>query len=269
MAAKSVVDFTRWTDKELAKIERDAYEVLRAKAKGRKQVKVELPEEVKKYARNVAAYRKRTGKWRLSKEEKRALHEFTPAQVQKRFSDGFERRYKNRQRGFEKKYGKNYAEKYGGREDIEAIKNRLLEFVGPARAAYVLGIEKDEPETPQEPEWQMFSDVKLKPANWSDFPAEFRNSNIWPHDGDSFIYNNVDKFFPEPVDIEALSRSANGGYDHEPRDFWEDIFPAVAGDILYDPGESGEDFFVYESEWNNVDRLADDYITSRRYIPKR
>lgn len=268
MAAKSVVDFTRWTDKELAKIERDAYEVLRAKAKGRKPVKVELPEEVKKYARNVAAYRKRTGKWRLSKEEKRALHEFTPAQVQKRFSKGFERRYKNRQRGFEKKYGKNYAEKYGGREDIEAIKNRLLEFVGPARAAYVLGIEKD---VPEEPEWEEFSEVKMPHPSWDQYPSDFRNPAVWRHDEGSFLYVNQEFFWDDgdDSDLDGLLEDGDNGYDHSLRDFWEDIFPAVAGDILYDPGNSGEDFFVYENEWNNVERLADDYVTSRRYIPKR
>lgn len=262
--AKNIESFIPKPEDEVKRIQNRAYRLLR----GSEIKDKEARREAKKYARRVELYRKRSGKHNLSKQEKDALIYFTPAEVYNYEKDKEigERRANKRSRDFEKVYGGNYSEKYGGDARIKEITARMFKYLTAKQVADILQIEKD---VPEEPEWQVFSDVKFKPVNWSDFPAEFRNSNIWPHDGDSFLYNNNDKFWPEPADIEALSRSANGGYDHEPRDFWEDIFPAVAGDILYDPGESGEDFFVYENEWNNVERLADDYVTSRKYIPKR
>lgn len=264
--AKNIEAFIPKPEDEVKRIQNRAYRLLR----GSEIKDKEARREAKKYARRVKLYRKRSGKYNLSKQEKDALIYFTPAEVYNYEKDKEigDRRANKRSRDFEKVYGGNYSKKYGGDARIKEITARMFKYLTAKQVADILQIEKD---VPEEPEWEEFAEVKMPHPSWDQYPSDFRNPAVWRHDEGSFLYVNQEFFWDDgdDSDLDGLLEDGDNGYDHSLRDFWEDIFPAVAGDILYDPGNSGEDFFVYEDEWNNVERLADDYITSRKYIPKR
>ena len=284
-----VKNMTKWTEKELARIEREAYKILRGKATKVPAAKLavmsehekELRKEQRRYASKIKSYKKRTGKKRLTKEEKEALHDFTPAQVQRHNEKGTDELYARRERAFEKRYGKNFERRYGESEDIKAIKKRMLEYMGPARAAKILDIEPDVPETPATPpmsptpptppdeEWDTFTIVDLPSTTWRKLPIKFTAG--WSHDV-GFMYDNQEFFWQgssdAQIDLNALAevgdRSGDGMYS-----FFKEFMSSIDSSILFDPEGTGRFFFVYKNEWDSVEELEEDYIDTRRYRKKK
>lgn len=267
-----------WTEQELKRIEREAYAILRGKRKkpGRTG-NITLSKASKKYAGRVKTYKEKTGKKRISKSEREALHAYTPSQVIKhgeRNEEFFERRRKM----FEKRYGKNFSERYGSNPEVQEITRRMLEYVTPAKAAKILDIERDEPARPlpspepiptPEPEWKKFREPDLPSIPWSDLPYKFKNS---PHD-DGFMYYHGNSFFwmgdsGLPLDFNELyedvknSTRGDGSGDYE---FFRDYMNDLDSNILFDPGDTGKMFFVYRDEWESVIELDDDYTENRLY----
>lgn len=284
-----VKNMMKWTGKELAHIERAAYKILRGKTAKVPSVKLttmserekELRKEQRRYASKIKGYKKRTGKKRLTKEEKEALHDFTPAQVQRHIEKGSEELYARREHAFEKKYGKAFETKYGDNETVKEIKKRILQYMGPARAAKILDIEPDTPktspvppippeipETPDE-EWDIFTIVVLPSTTWRKLPIKFTKG--WSHDT-GFMYNNQAFFWQGSSDaqidlndlVENGDRSGDGMYT-----FFDEFMNDIDSSVLFDPGKTGKIFFVYKSEWGSVEELEEDYIDTRRYRKKK
>lgn len=283
----------KWDARELAKIEKDAYAILRGKTQSKKSRKFKRPETErdkerrrasKRYATKVKKYKERVGRKRLRKEEKEALHDFTPAQVQRHFETGTEEKWARREKIFTKKYGKNFERKYGDNEEVKAIKRRLLEYVGPKAAARILDIEPDEeprgiPEPPGEPEppvdeWEVFSEVDLSEiyTSWDDLPSRFKDPdgngerNKWFN----YQYDHQDLFWTG--DTFSLQELIDEDDDEGHAKFFAEFMKDISNDVLFDPPKpSGNPplFFVYASEWNEVRELADDYKESRKYKPRR
>lgn len=109
--------------------------------------------------------------------------------------------------------------------------------------------------------WKVFSDIDFPYTDYDMIPEFIKQ---WSHLSGSFLYQNQlwDQY---PIDFEGLV----DGYDHTAREFLSYIFgPAgvLHEDIYYDPDNTGDEFFVYASEWNSKQQLSDDYTQSRRYI---
>lgn len=109
--------------------------------------------------------------------------------------------------------------------------------------------------------WKRFQDVDFPYTDYDMIPEFIKQ---WSHLSGSFLYQNQlwDQY---PIDFEGLV----DGYDHTAREFLSYIFgPAgvLHKDIYYDPDNTGDEFFVYASEWNSKQSLSDDYTQSRRYL---
>ncbi len=282
----------KWDARELAKIEKDAYAILRGKTQSKKPRKFKRPETdrekerrkaSRRYATKVRKYKERTGRKKLRKEEKEALHDFTPAQVQRHFETGTEEKWARRERQFTKKYGKNFERKYGDNEEVKAIKKRLLEYVGPKAAAKILDIEPDEepkgipeplPPLPPEDEWEVFSEVDLSTiyTSWDDLPSRFKDPDGKGQRNDwyDYQYDHQDLFWTGG-DF-SLQELIDEDDDEGHAKFFKEFMADITSAVLFDPPNPSGDpplFFVYASEWDNAEELADDYKESRKYKPRR
>lgn len=192
----------------------------------------------------VKRYKKLTGKKRLTKEERSSISMFGAARVAKRLDaktedgrDLFERRIAR----YEKKYGTATPEaiwglQYGGADYIHKV------LYGP--------------------DWKKFKVPKLPLITWDEVPQIIR-------------VGDRERF----EDMLYETGLYENGADREDRIQWiidfdgdegirDDALKAFfdgKGDILFDPGKTGDLFLVYKSEWESAKELADDYTTSRRY----
>lgn len=267
-----------WNEAELKRIERDAYKIIRERAKQQKPRRVTYKAEADKdrekaanaYARRVKKYRETTGKTRLSADEKKALHDYTPAQVKRHYSKGGEALYERRAKTFAKTYGKNYEKKYSGNKEIEEVTSRLFEFLTPSQVAKVLEVEKDEQPEQKSPMWEEFSAVSLPVYTWNSLPAEIKK---WPHASGSFLNQNQDVFWngspSSPLNLQAIwNRDGLDGYDHIVHDFFSVLINKYGKDLYFDPMGADVLFLVGRKEWEEAETLAPDYVTSRKYIKK-
>lgn len=192
----------------------------------------------------VKRYKKMTGKKRLTREERSSISMFGAARVAKRLDadteegrDLFERRIAR----YEKKYGPATPEaiwglQYGGADYIHKV---------------LYGAD-----------WKKFKVPELPLITWYEVPQIIR-------------VGDRERF----EDMIYQTRLYENGEDREDRIQWvidwdgdegirddalKEFFDGN-GDILFDPGKTGDLFLVYKSEWENAKELADDYTTSRRY----
>lgn len=258
----------------------DAERVIKAKARKSKPTKswYKLTKEQRKYSKAVDRYRSLVGRFRLTQEEKVALKEFTPKQVQRRFETWTVKKHERRETLFMKRYGEAFVKKYGMDRNTYERATYILEFLAPKSAARRLGLDIEEP-TEKEltaKEWKEFTVPVWPRVSWAQLPAEFtHNAHDWEHTFGSFIYENAEILWVggsyTPIDIGKLFDYGQDGYDHHLSDFFK-TFGAFISDfarepILYNPGGEGH-FAVYAREWEDVEELAEDYETSRRYIAK-
>ena len=107
------------------------------------------------------------------------------------------------------------------------------------------------------PEWKYFTDPFLGRVDWNRLPEPVRR---WSHASGLFLYRNSIWDGPQ---FEDVRHDAN---DHTVYEFMQIAIPAHFGNrILFDPGQTGDIFFVYKSEWDAAITLSDDYTVSRRY----
>lgn len=247
---------------EAKRIEREAQKILKAKMQGVSVRKVKASPEARAYAKQITSYKKKTGKSRLSYDEKKALHHFTAGQVSKRIDKG-SKAYERRLKSFEKAYGP---------ADEQA--KYVLEYLTPAAAARKLERKKIEPpkgEPGDDLEEATFTEVTLPSKTWNELPAEFKG---WKHSSGSYMYENSNILWKDnaasPIDMQKLFDKGVDGDDHTNAAF----FAAFAYDMYgsrytYDPKGEGDHIMVLSSEWEEVEKLPDDWKETRKYFRKK
>lgn len=274
--------------RELERIEREAYKILRMKsAKPEKPKQIRVSKEVRSYARRVKKYRELSGRKRLTKEEKSALHYFTPGQVFRSQTKLTDRTYMNRIKKFEAKYGEKFAKKFGSSYESRDLMTYTLQYLGVEQAARRFGI-YEKHEKPEEPPtvppvgdgWEKFTEIEFPEISWEDLGSPPIRDKDWPHFSGDFIYENGDLLHGVDPNIDLNVLMLNGKWickDHTMLEFMSLVVPNNWDDILVDPtnagilkeGSQSGIFIVKKDEWDNVDELADDFLTSRLYKPKR
>lgn len=245
---------------ELKRVEREAQRVLAAKAKGVKLPAVKKSKAGMQYARRLSRYKEITGKKRLSRVEKTALHLFTPTQVARRASVTSQK-YARRVKAYKARYG-----------EPDATALYALQFAGPVTAAKRIGVEEKPKEDRKASEdWAVFTPVTLPGVSWLRLPSAFTNG--WGHESGTYQYNNSRILWLDnsaaPINLQMLFDNGHSGYDHTNADFFHDFLGTIyRGKYLYDPNNDGSHFMVLASEWLNVAELAPDYATSRKYKKK-
>lgn len=192
----------------------------------------------------VKKYKKLTGKKRLSKEERSSISMFGASRVFKKLDvDTEEGRdlFENRIRQYERKYGEASPEaiwglQYGGADYIRKV------LYGDV--------------------WKKFKIPVLPKITWDEVPVIIRVSDRERFEQmlyETGLYENgteredriqwvIDWDGDEGIRDDAIKQFFDG-----------------KGDIFFDPGNTGDFFLVYKSEWEKVRELSDDYTTSRRY----
>lgn len=241
------------------RIEREAQKVLKAKMRGVSVSKVKASSEARAYAKKITAYKKKTGKRRLTYDEKKALHHFTAGQVSKQIDKG-SKTYERRLKSFEKTYG-----------PADEQTRYVLEYLTPAAAARKLEIEAIDPDDGLEE--ATFSEVSLPKKTWNDLPTEFKK---WSHISGNYMYENKDILWldnaADLIDIQKLfDRAENAdGDDHTNAAFFASFTYDLYGDqYIYDPNCEHDHIMVLTSEWNEVEKLPDDWATTRKYFRKK
>lgn len=254
-----VIDFT--SIDEIRRVERQAQKVLRAMSNGIKPATVKAPKVAKSYACRVKQYKARTGKKRLRRDEKAALHLFTPSQVQKRV-ETTSTKYAARVKRFRSMYG-----------EPTQLELYMLQYAAPKATARKSGRPVDEEkkekrkgETPIE--WETFTPVVLPGATWISLPSAFTDG--WSHRSGSFMYANARILWldnsAQPINMQQLFDKGEDGYDHSKHDFFSDFTADIwNGRYTYDPAGDGSHFIVLTSEWNECEELDPDYLKTGRY----
>ena len=246
---------------ELKRIERAAQKILKEKTKktsGRKRPMSETQKiqrrENMKYARRLAQYKHMTGRRRITREEKTALHFFTPKRVTKRV-ELESKTYKRRIKKYESDYGVTASSgaKYA------------LQYAGPAMVARMMGVEKPTDNT----EWAEFSEVNLPNTSWDKLPSSIRK---WERSSQGyFLYDNFDLIIRNNRTLlEDVRLYGTDGYDHSLHDFFDIVVPHLFGDsVLFDPQVNGQRsgglFFVKKEEWDDVVEVDSNYTENRKY----
>ena len=195
----------------------------------------------------VKRYKKLTGKKRLTMEERSSISMFGAARVAKRLDvrtedgrDLFERRIAR----YEKKYGPATPEaiwglQYGGADYVH-------------KALYG-------------DDWKRFTQVKFPDMTWYELPAILRDGGGRER-FDDLIYH-TELFWDGESRHDRVGRLIERAWDEDEvvRDESIRLICEASGDILFDPGNTGDFFLVYRSEWEAAKELASDYTTSRRY----
>lgn len=244
---------------ELKRVEREAQRILTAKAKGVKLPAAKKSKAGTQYARRLSRYKEITGKKRLSRVEKTALHLFTPSQVARRASVTSQK-YARRVKAYKARFGE---------PDAAALYS--LQFSGPVTTARRLDVEEKPKKDKKPEEWSVFTPVSLPGVSWVRLSSAFTQG--WPHASGSYQYNNSRILWLDnaaaPINLQLLFENGQSGYDHTNADFFHDFLGAIFhGRYLYDPNNDGSHFVVIASEWMNVAELAPDYATSRKYKKK-
>lgn len=267
---------------EAKRIEREAQKILKAKMKGISVRHVKASPEARAYAKQLTAYKKKTGKRRLTYDEKKALHHFTAGQVSKRIDKG-SKAYERRLKSFEKSYG-----------PADEQSRYVLEYLTPAAAARKLERKKIEPpknkppkeEPPKEDppkdeppkddtgddlEEATFTEITLPGKTWNELPDEFKG---WSHDSGSYMYVNNKIFWKENasmlIDMQKLFTNGADGDDHTNAAFFAAFTYDIYGSrYTYDPEGKGDHIMVLSSEWEEVEKLPDDWKETRKYFRKK
>ena len=273
--------------RELERIEREAYKLLRAKSTSPQKTKpIRVTKETRSYARRIKKYREIAGRKHLTKEEKTALHHFTPGQVFRSQTKLTDRTYMNRIKKFEEKYGEKFSTKFGSSYESRDLMTYTLQYLGVEQAARRFGI-YEKPQKPEEPPteppggdgWEKFTEVAFPDVSWEDLGTPPIRDKNWPHFSGNFLYDNGGYLYGADPNIDLSVLMSMGKWtckDHTMLDFMSLVVPHIWKDILVDPTNAGilrENswdgiFIVKKSEWDNVKELADDYLTSRLYRPK-
>lgn len=277
--------------RELERIEREAYKILRMKsAKPQKPKQIRVSKEVRSYARRVKKYRELSGRKRLTKEEKSALHFFTPGQVFRSQTKLTDRTYMNRIKKFETKYGEKFTKKFGSSYESRDLLTYTLQYLGVEQAARRFGIyEKPGKSTETQPEstettvrdgWEKFTEIEFPDVSWEDLGSPPIRDKDWPHFSGDFLYENGNYLHAVDPNIDLNVLMSMGKWtckDHTMLDFMSLVVPHIWGNILVDPTNAGilkENswdgiFIVKKDEWDNAEELSEDFLTSRLYKPKR
>lgn len=246
---------------EAKKIEREAQKILRAKAQGVSPRKITGTKESREYAKKVRKLRELTGKKRLTYDQKKALHAFTAKQVAKRVEVG-SKTYARRLKAFEKIYG-----------TADEQTRYVLEYLTPKATAKKLEIEAID--TDDSLEEATFSEVSLPGKTWNDLPENF--TRRWSHRSGSYMYENAEILWLDSsaslIDMQKLFDHGEDGDDFTNHDFFEQFTPELwKGVYLYDPDETEEKqthIMVLAREWAEVEKLPDDWVTTRKYFRKK
>lgn len=254
---------------EAKRIEREAQKILKAKAQGVSVRKVRASPEARTYAKQLTSYKKKTGKRRLTYDEKKALHHFTSGQVSKRIDKG-SKAYERRLKSFEKAYGP---------ADDQA--RYVLEYLAPAAAARKLELKKIEPpkgEPDDDLEEATFTKVTLPGKTWAELPADFKK---WARASGSYMYENHEFFWKDNsadiIDMQKLFDKGVDGDDHTNHDFFIKYTNVLwNGAYIYDPKydltetePTETHVMILAREWAEVEELPDDWATTRKYYRKR
>ena len=251
------INLLNFAEKEIERQNRIAISLSNKKIKGKK-VKYPSP-VVQLITKRFTEYKRLTGKKRLSSEEKELLRKFTAKTVAK--GPANEKTLKRRANTLVKQYV------------IDEVTPDILEYLTyatPSQAAKYFNLEKREkpggPKVPPEDEWEerRFSDVRYPKKNWRDVPSKIRNGSrapgsflyenaMWVFDLSGYVWENIDFY-----EAEGITRI----------DFIRNLYSRES-ELLFDPGNTGDLFFVLRSEWEEAERLSDDYTESRIYYVRK
>ena len=246
-------------DKELKKIIREAEKVLEQSSKPVAAGKIKVSKEALRAAKAFNIYKELTGKKRLSDIEKRALLKYTPKQVAKES--------KLKQKTYEKRL---QAFKDLVKRDISPGEYADLRYLTAAQLQKKIGIptKEEKPEKNDFPD--TFKDVDFPTVRWWDVPTVIRSSAEERRIG-GLLYENAGIFWDNPDSI-SLARLFYEGVDGRQ---WSVIMALRSilvangyGNILISPDELKDRFAVYREEWDNIEELAPDYKTTRKYRKK-
>lgn len=246
---------------EAKRIEREAQKILKAKAQGVSPRKITGTKEGREYAKKLRKFKDLTGKKRLSYDQKKALHNFTAKQVSKHIDVG-SKTYARRLKAFEKTYGT---------ADEQA--RYVLEYLTPKATSKKLEIDAIDPDDGLEE--ATFSEVSLPEKTWNDLPAEFKK---WSHKSGSYMYENADILWldnaADLIDMQKLFDHGEDGDDHTNHDFFMKFTKVLwNGSYIYDPKYDATateptetHVMVLAREWDQVVKLPDDWIKTRKYF---
>lgn len=244
----------------IANAERDALRTLskRTKSKSSKGYGISTPTP---YGRKIQKFRKLAGRFRVTREERKALHMFTPKQVLNRKTTDTTAYYR--------RILKIYRD-YVVPDELQEQIAYALEYLPPKQAAKRFGLEpimKD-----PVPDWEIFTPVDVRTISYSQHPGYMRKGREIRRGGGYYYENISSGIFNESVPISKYFEFEGGnidynGYKH-PFDALQLIIDHISPGVLVDPGNSGHPFLVYREEWDNVGVLAADYYESRHYTKK-
>lgn len=265
-------------DKGLNKIIREAEQVLQASANLTKKTNIHISPGVNRAAKRMKEYRELTKKRRLSLDEKRALLSYTPKQVAKSRALS-QKTYQNRLDTFRKLVGREiepgeYAELRFLTPKQLVKKHDILAIEKPKLGNNISGNPEVEVNTSSTPDDfpDAFTAVEF-PTNirWWDIPESLRRSST-ERRSRGVLYENQEVFWsnPESIKLGTFFSAGTDGISQTVITAIRQILVATGNtNILIDPKDSGARFAVYREEWNNVDELAPDYTTSRKYRKKQ
>lgn len=242
------------------KAERDALSTLskRSKSKSAKGYGISTPTP---YARKLAKFRKLVGRHRVTREERKALHTYTPAQVKNRKTTDTTAYYR--------RILKIYRD-YVVPDELQIQVAEMLEYLPPKQVGKRLGLEPIMKEPVQE--WDTFTPVDIRTISYSQHPGYMRKGKEIRRPGGYYYENISNGVLNEGVPISKYFEFEGGnidysGYKH-PVDALQLIIDHIAVNVLVDPGNSGHPFLVYKEEWDNAEGLSSDYYESRHYTKK-
>ena len=192
----------------------------------------------------VKRYKKLTDKKRLTMEERSAISMFGAARTARRLNvkteegrDLFEKRISR----YEKLYGTASPEvvwglQYGGADYVRKA------LYGDA--------------------WKKFTEVKFPDITWSELPEAIRVSDRDTYE--QMLYNTA-VYTDGEKRADRVTPIIGWKGDEGVRDDAIKLICDGLGDVLFDPGNTGDFFLVYKSEWEMAKELSSDYTTSRRY----
>lgn len=241
--------------------ERDALRSLskRTKPKNSKGYGISTPTP---YARKLAKFRKMVGRYRVTREERKALHTYTPAQVKNRKSTDTTAYYR--------RILKIYRD-YVVPDELQIQVAEMLEYLPPKQVGRRLGLEPITHDPVKD--WETFTTVDIKTISYSQHPG-FMKKGKEIRRGGGYYYNNIENgIFNEGTPIDKYFDEFGGGnVDYhgfkDPVDALQMIIDHISPGVLVDPGDSGHLFLVLKEEWDNVKWLATDYYESRHYTKK-
>lgn len=211
------------------------------------------------YGKKINKFRELSGRSRVSREERKALKQFTPKQVL------------NRKTTDTTAYFRRILKLYREYEVPDRLQEQVaytLEYLPPKQTAKRLGLEPIVKEPPLK--WKTFSQVNIKTISYSQHPGYMKKGKEIRRGGGYYYENNENGIFKENIPIEKYFEDFEGGkidyngYKH-PVDALQLIIDYIVPGVLVDPGNSGHLFLVKKTEWDNVKGLAPDYYESRHY----